>query len=142
MERPTSFDALRVMSDADLVAHARECHAQGEPGLETAKRCVALVFERHRPLIRAIVVSKTPIDMVDDLESAVYERFVESAIGRGLSERSNRNNPWAVISALFAGMFDDHTIEWLNKHGYLRWDQRCRGEAIIAALNGLIAHHR
>jgi RNA polymerase sigma factor (sigma-70 family) len=76
MERPTSFDALRVMSDADLVAHARECHAEGEPGLETAKRCVALVFERHRGLVRAIVALKTPIDMVDDLESAVYERFV------------------------------------------------------------------
>jgi hypothetical protein len=40
---------------------------------------------------------------------------VESAIGRGLYERSNRNNPWAVISALFTGMFDDHTNEWLNK---------------------------
>jgi RNA polymerase sigma factor (sigma-70 family) len=64
------------MSDADLVAHARECHAEGEPGLETAKRCVALVFERHRGLVRAIVALKTPIDMVDDLESAVYERFV------------------------------------------------------------------
>jgi hypothetical protein len=50
-------------------------------------------------------------------------------------ERSNRNNSWAVISALFAGMFDDHTIEWLNKRGYLRWDQRGQGEAIIAAVN-------
>jgi len=76
MERPTSFDALQQMSDAELIAHARECHAEGEPGLETAKRCVALVFERHRGLVRAIVAPKTPIDMVDDLESAVYERFV------------------------------------------------------------------
>jgi hypothetical protein len=42
---------------------------------------------------------------------------------------------------LFAGMFDDHTIEWLNKRGYLRWDERCRGEAIIAAVNRLIARH-
>ena len=76
------------------------------------------------------------------LTVAVYERAVESAIGRGLLDRSNRDNPWAVISALFAGMFDDHTIEWLNKRGYLRWDQRGQAEAIIAALNGLIAHHR
>jgi hypothetical protein len=73
---------------------------------------------------------------------SVYERFVESAIGRGLLERSNRNNSWAVISALFAGMFDDHTIEWLNKRGYLRWDQRGQGEAIISAVNALIADHR
>ena len=76
------------------------------------------------------------------LTVSVYERFVESAIGRGLLERSNRNNSWAVISALFAGMFDDHTIEWLNKRGYLRWDQRGQGEAIISAVNALIADHR
>ena len=58
------------------------------------------------------------------LTASVFERAVESAIGRGLLERSNRNNPWAVINAFFSGMFDDHTIEWLNKRGYLRWDQR------------------
>jgi hypothetical protein len=75
------------------------------------------------------------------LTVAVYERFVESAIGRGLLGRADRDNPWAVVSALFAGMFDDHTIEWLNKRGYLRWDERCRGEAIIAAVNRLIARH-
>jgi hypothetical protein len=44
-----------------------------------------------------------------------------------------------VVSALFASMFDDHTIEWLNKRGYLRREERCRGEAIIAAVNRLIA---
>jgi RNA polymerase sigma factor (sigma-70 family) len=77
MQRPTPFDELRRMSDPELVAHARDCHAQGEPGVETAKRCVALVYERNRALIRAIVASKTPIDMVDDLESTVYERFVQ-----------------------------------------------------------------
>jgi hypothetical protein len=38
----------------------------------------------------------------------------------------------------FAGMFDDHTIEWLNKRGYLR-DQ---GEAIIGAVNALIGRQR
>ena len=59
------------------------------------------------------------------------------AIGRG-----DRDNPWTVVSALFASMFDDHTIEWLNKRGYLRWDQRCRGEAIIAAVNALIRWQR
>ena len=76
MQRPTSFDELQQMSDAELVAHARECHALGEAGVETAKRCVALVYERNRALVRAIVASKTPIDMVDDLESTVYLRFV------------------------------------------------------------------
>jgi hypothetical protein len=53
-----------------------------------------------------------------------------------------RDNPWTVASALFASMFDDHTIEWLNKRGYLRWDERCRGEAIIAAVNALVWRQR
>jgi len=72
----------------------------------------------------------------------VNERAVQSAIGRGLLGRSDRDVPWAVVSALFASMFDDHTMEWLNKRGYLRWDQRGQGEAIISAVNALIAHHR
>jgi hypothetical protein len=67
---------------------------------------------------------------------------VERAIGRGLLGRNNRDDPWAVISALFASMFDDHTIEWLNKRGYLRWDQRGQAEAIIAAVNALIRRQR
>jgi RNA polymerase sigma factor (sigma-70 family) len=64
------------MSDAQLVTHARERYAEGDAGLETAKRCVALVFERHRMLVRAVCAAKAPVDVVDDLEAAVYERFV------------------------------------------------------------------
>jgi len=67
------------------------------------------------------------------LTVAVYERAVESAIGRRLLGRGGCAEPWTVLSALFASMFDDHTIEWLNKRGYLRWDQRGQAEAIIAA---------
>ena len=76
------------------------------------------------------------------LTISVFEQAVESAIGRGLLGRGDRAEPWTVVSALFASMFDDHTIEWLNKRGYLRWDQRGQGEAIISAVNALIAHHR
>jgi hypothetical protein len=76
------------------------------------------------------------------LTVSVFERAVESAIGRRLLGRGDRDNPWTVVSALFASMFDDHTIEWLNKRGYLRWDQRGQGEAIIAAVNAVIARHR
>ncbi len=71
----------------------------------------------------------------------VNERAVESAIGRGLLGRSERNNPWTVVSALFASMFDDYTIEWLNRRGYLRWDERSQAEAIISGINALIARH-
>jgi hypothetical protein len=76
------------------------------------------------------------------LSVSVFERAVESAIGRRLLERGNRDKPWAVVSALFAAMFDDHTIEWLNRLGYLRWDQRGQGEAIIAAVNAVIGRQR
>jgi RNA polymerase sigma factor (sigma-70 family) len=61
-----------------LVAHARKYYAEGEAGLETAKRCVALVFERHRDLVRAVCAAKAPIDVLDDLESDVYLRFVRA----------------------------------------------------------------
>jgi hypothetical protein len=63
---------------------------------------------------------------------------VDSAIGRRLLGRGDRAQSWTVVSALFAGMFDDHTIEWLNKRGYLQWAQRGQGEAIIAAVNAVI----
>jgi hypothetical protein len=75
------------------------------------------------------------------LTVSVFERAVESAVGRGLLGRNERDNPWTVISALFASMFDDHTIAWLNKRGYLTWDQRGQAEAIIAAVNALIGRH-
>jgi hypothetical protein len=34
------------------------------------------------------------------------------------------------------------TGEWLNKRGYLNWDQRGQGEAIIAAINAVIGRQR
>jgi hypothetical protein len=76
------------------------------------------------------------------LTISVFERAVESAIGRGLLTRDDRDNPWPVVNALFASMFNDYTMEWLNKRGYLRWDQRGQGEAIIAAVNALIWRQR
>jgi hypothetical protein len=75
---------------------------------------------------------------IRQLTVAVYEQAVEIAIGRGLLGRNETGDPWTVLSALFAAMFEDHTMEWLNKRGYLRWDQRGQGEAIIAAVNALI----
>ena len=75
------------------------------------------------------------------LTVSVFERAVESAVGRRLLGRGDHAEPWTVVSALFASMFDDHTIAWLNKRGYLRWDQRGQAEAIIAAVNALIGRH-
>jgi RNA polymerase sigma factor (sigma-70 family) len=66
------------MSDAELVAHAREGITEGEAGIETAKRCVALVYLRHRGLVRTVIAAKTPLQAVDDLEGDVYTRFVRT----------------------------------------------------------------
>jgi RNA polymerase sigma factor (sigma-70 family) len=66
------------MSDAVLVAHARERLPDGAAGLETAQLCVALLFVRRRALVRAHCAAKTPPGAVDDLEQLVYERFVRA----------------------------------------------------------------
>jgi RNA polymerase sigma factor (sigma-70 family) len=66
------------MSDAELVAHARERLGDGEAGIQTAKLCVAHVYERRRALVRAHCAAKAPPAVVDDLESLVYERFVRA----------------------------------------------------------------
>jgi RNA polymerase sigma factor (sigma-70 family) len=66
------------MSDAALVAHARKRMAASEAGLETAKSCIALVFERNRDMVRATCAAKAPPDVVEDLQEDVYERFVRT----------------------------------------------------------------
>jgi hypothetical protein len=76
------------------------------------------------------------------LTVAVREQAVETAIGGGLLARDARDSPWTVVSALFAGMFDDYTMEWLTKRGYLNWGKRGQGEAIIAAINAVIGRQR
>jgi RNA polymerase sigma factor (sigma-70 family) len=77
-ERPTPYEELMRMSDAELVAHARSHHPEGDAGRETAKRCVALVYERHRASVRALCASRSPLGEVDDIESQVYARFVRT----------------------------------------------------------------
>jgi RNA polymerase sigma factor (sigma-70 family) len=77
-DRPTSHDELLRMSDAALVAHARERMGTGEVGLETAKRCIALVFERNREMVESYCAGKAPIVDIDDLAEEVYERFVRT----------------------------------------------------------------
>jgi hypothetical protein len=72
------------------------------------------------------------------LTISVYERAVSKAVGRGLLDHGDRGEPSTVTSALFAGMFSDHTINWLHKRGFLAWGERGKAEAIIAAVNDLI----
>jgi hypothetical protein len=80
-----AYTELEHLSDAELVARAREALAEAD--LETAKRCVALVYERHRALVRAVCAGKAASQVVDDLEAAVYERFVRAAHPRAAARR-------------------------------------------------------
>jgi RNA polymerase sigma-70 factor, ECF subfamily len=67
------------MSDAALVAHARAARTdESVAGAETAKLCVALLFERRRALVRAICAAKAPPHVVEDLEGQVYLRLVRA----------------------------------------------------------------
>ena len=86
------------------------------------------------------------LDLTRDVagRAARYCTF-DAALGvRRINGRQagDRDNPWTVVSALFASMFDDRTIAWLNKRGYLTWDQPGQAEAIIAAVNALIGRQR
>jgi len=108
---------------------------------QVGQKTAAIFFQLPRSYLVKQDINGVRQD-VRGLTVSVFEWAVENAIGRRLLGRGDRVEPWTVVSALFAAMFDDHTIEWLNKRGYLRWDERCRGEAIIAAVNTLIGRHR
>src|SRR4051812_33263965 len=73
-----SYDGLLRMDDAALVARARARRDGGDQGVEEAKRCVAIVYERHRDVVRVMCAAKLPYDDVDDVAARVYERFVRA----------------------------------------------------------------
>ena len=49
--------------------------SEGEPGRETARRCVGLVVLRQRDLVRSVIAAKVPPGAIDDVESDVLLRF-------------------------------------------------------------------
>jgi RNA polymerase sigma factor (sigma-70 family) len=97
------------MSDAELVAHARE----QPPRAQTAKLCVALLFERRRALVRAICAAKAPVDVVDDLESQVYLRFVRAVY----TQTAPMQNPSGLLVKMARNVIASHF-------------ERARGDAI------------
>jgi RNA polymerase sigma factor (sigma-70 family) len=102
--RPTPYAELERMSDAELVAHARKRRADGDAGGETAKTCVALVFERRRALVRAICAAKAPVDVVDDLESQVYLRFVRAVY----TQTAPMQNPSGLLVKMARNVIASH----------------------------------
>src|ERR1700722_11297812 len=87
---------------------------------QAGQKAAAISFEPPRSYVLQQDINGVRQD-VRRLTVSVFEQAVESAIGRGLLGRGDRAEPWTVVSALFASMFDDQTIEWLNKRGYLTW---------------------
>jgi RNA polymerase sigma factor (sigma-70 family) len=72
---PHRFDQLTPLDDLALVRIARASLSQGDPGRETARRCVGLVVLRQRDLVRSVIAAKVPPGAVDDVESDVLLRF-------------------------------------------------------------------
>jgi RNA polymerase sigma factor (sigma-70 family) len=72
---PHRFDDLIPRDDLALVRLAQASLAEGEPGRETARRCVGLVVLRQRVLVRVVISAKVPPGAVDDVESVVLLRF-------------------------------------------------------------------
>jgi RNA polymerase sigma factor (sigma-70 family) len=73
---PIALDELQQLDDAELLRLARASVGEGDAGVETAKRSVAVVIGRHRSVIRAYLAGGAPAEAVDDLESQVLLRFV------------------------------------------------------------------
>jgi RNA polymerase sigma factor (sigma-70 family) len=76
---PHRYDQLTPLGDLALVRLAQVSLSQGEPGRETARRCVALVVLRHRDLVRSVIAAKVPPGAIDDVESDVWLRFSRKA---------------------------------------------------------------
>ena len=72
---PHRFDQLAPLGNLALVRLAQASLSEGDPGRETAKRCVGLVVVRQRDLVRAVIAAKVPPGAIDDVESDVLLRF-------------------------------------------------------------------
>jgi RNA polymerase sigma factor (sigma-70 family) len=72
---PHRFDQLAPLGNLALVRLAQASLSEGDPGRETAKRCVGLVVARQRDLVRAVIAAKVPPGAIDDVESDVLLRF-------------------------------------------------------------------
>jgi hypothetical protein len=135
---------------APLLATGRSMRAiSAETGIPVgavhrAKRQIEKAKAREAPLDeppQSVLVERVVNGVRQDFRRitlTVYEHRVSSAVRRGLLRHSDRSDPGAVISALFAACFSDRTMHWLHQRGFLPWAERGIGEAVIAAVNELI----
>lgn len=74
---PLDEGALARRSDEELVGYVAAAREAGY--LESARRAVGIVTWRQEPLVRGLVAAKVPPDSCDDVVSAAFVSFVESA---------------------------------------------------------------
>ena len=101
---PAPLEELNQLDDIALVRRARATGGRrdDDAGRETGRRCIAVVLSRHRATIRAVIAAKVPRDVVDDLESDVFVRFVDSVHRRDIT------NPAGLLVRIAQRVRADH----------------------------------
>ena len=113
---PYRFDELTPLDDLALVRLARAALPEGEPGRETAKRCVGLVVLRQRDLLRSVIAAKVPPGAIDDVESDVLLRFSRSgALPMSLMGQRLQLHPTSITNIVDPSGVED------NRHVYSAW---------------------
>jgi RNA polymerase sigma factor (sigma-70 family) len=137
---PHRYDQLAPLGDLALVRLAQVSLSQGEPGRETARRCVALVVLRHRDLVRSVIAAKVPPGAIDDVESDVWLRFSRKAYSR-----DEITNPVGLLlrMAIFCRA-DFHANRPATEPSLGEWDAGCDDAshddlAVSAAVADLLA---
>jgi RNA polymerase sigma-70 factor, ECF subfamily len=102
---PAPLEELNQLGDIQLVRRARAAATAPSTNAarETGRRCIAVVLSRHRATIRAVIAAKVPRDVVDDLESDVFVRFV-ARVHRG----GDITNPAGLLIRIAQRVRADH----------------------------------
>jgi RNA polymerase sigma factor (sigma-70 family) len=137
---PYLFDQLALLDDLALVRLAQASLSEGDPGRETAKRCVGLVVLRQRDLVRAVIAAKVPPGAIDDVESDVLLRF-----SRKFYSGDEITNPVGLLlrMATFCRA-DFHANRPATELSLGEWDAACDDAAlddlaVSAAIEELLA---
>jgi RNA polymerase sigma factor (sigma-70 family) len=137
---PYRFDQLAPLGNLALVRLAQASLSEGDPGRETAKRCVGLVVARQRDLVRAVIAAKVPPGAIDDVESDVLLRF-----SRKVYSGDEITNPVGLLlrMATFCRA-DFHANRPATELSLGEWDAACDDAAlddpaVSAAIEELLA---
>ena len=149
MALPISHDDLQRLSDAELVAFAREQSPLDPVARESAKRAVALVCLRHSGALRAQCAAKANRKDVDDLEILVFERFVKVVY----TKTEPMTNPGGMLHVMAQRVIANHhdrkapdhaSLDAVADHGALDggYDQLAGDEYVESLLGQLTEKQR